>query len=92
MSACETALGDDRAALGLAGVAVRAGASSALATLWRVEDASTAKVMQAFYQNLVDRGASRAQALQQTQLALLKDAKFRHPYYWAPFLLINSWL
>ncbi len=92
LSACETALGNDRAALGLAGVAVRAGASSALATLWRVEDASTAKVMQAFYQNLLDRGMSRAQALQQAQLALLQGATYRHPYYWAPFLLINSWL
>ncbi len=92
LSACETALGDDQAALGLAGVAIRAGARSALATLWRVEDASTAMLMQTFYQHLLQRGVSRAQALQQAQLALLKDATYHHPYYWTPFLLINSWL
>ncbi|PON13631.1 hypothetical protein C2W62_33365 [Candidatus Entotheonella serta] len=92
LSACETALGDDRAALGLAGVAVRAGVRSALATLWRVEDASTARLMQTFYHHLLEIGMSRAQALQRAQLALLADTAYQHPYYWAPFLLINSWL
>ncbi len=92
LSACETALGGDRAALGLAGVAVRAGVRSVLATVWRVEDASTATLMQGFYQHLLQAGMPRAQALQHAQLALLADATYRHPYYWAPFLLINSWL
>lgn len=92
LSACETALGDDRAALGLAGVAVRAGVRSALATLWRVEDASTARLMQTFYHHLLEIGMSRAQTLQRAQLALLADTAYQYPYYWAPFLLINSWL
>lgn len=51
-SACETASGDSRAALGLAGVAVRAGARSTIATLWRVSDESTAALMVRFYQEL----------------------------------------
>ena len=51
-SACETARGDDRAALGLAGVAVRAGARSTLATLWQVNDSSTAELMAKFYREL----------------------------------------
>jgi CHAT domain-containing protein len=38
LSACETAAGDDRAALGLAGIAIKAGARSALATLWNIND------------------------------------------------------
>ncbi|HEY9862651.1 MAG TPA: CHAT domain-containing protein, partial [Candidatus Obscuribacterales bacterium] len=50
LSACQTAAGDKRATLGLAGIAVRAGARSTLATLWSVDDQSTAKLMSQFYQ------------------------------------------
>jgi CHAT domain-containing protein len=52
LSACETALGDDRAALGLAGVAIKAGARSALATLWRVQNEATTILVSEFYRQL----------------------------------------
>jgi CHAT domain-containing protein len=92
LSACETARGDDRAALGLAGVAIQAGARSALATLWRVADEATAVLMETFYRRLHDPHLSRARALQQAQLALLRHPQYAHPFFWAPFLMINNWL
>ena len=92
LSACETAQGDERAALGLAGVAIQAGARSAVATLWRVADEAAARLMQALYQQLRTPGVSRARALQQAQLALLHDPQYAEPFFWAPFLLINNWL
>jgi CHAT domain-containing protein len=91
LSACETALGDDRAALGLAGVAIKAGARSALATLWQVHDRAAAELVAAFYQQLREPTRSRAVALQRAQLHLLQDPHL-HPFFWAPFLLINTWL
>lgn len=92
LSACETAAGDDRAALGLAGVAVRAGARSALATLWHVNDPASYELVVEFYRQLLDPTVSRAAALQAAQLKLLNDLRYDHPGYWAPFLLINNWL
>ena len=97
LSACETASGDERAALGLAGVSVRAGARSTLATLWSVEDKSTAKIMGELYHQLEqakEKKINRAQALQNSQLSLLKDlkeTKYNHPHYWAPFVLVGNW-
>jgi CHAT domain-containing protein len=90
LSACKTAKGDPRAALGLAGVAVRSGARSTLATLWYVDDASTAELMVQFYNELKKPNVSKAEALRQAQLSLL--AKQPDAYYWAPFVMIGNWL
>jgi CHAT domain-containing protein len=92
LSACETARGDDRAALGLAGVAIQAGARSAVATLWLVADEAAAVLMDAFYRRLRDPHVSRARALQQAQLTLIAHPQYADPFFWAPFLLINNWL
>jgi CHAT domain-containing protein len=93
LSACQTAAGDDRAALGLAGIAVKAGARSALATLWFVNDQSTSALITEVYQQLRQSPRlSRAKALQAAQLQLLKDRRYRHPCYWSPYLLIGNWL
>jgi CHAT domain-containing protein len=92
LSACETAAGDERAALGLAGIAVRAGARSALATLWHVNDPASNELVVEFYQQLRNSSVSRAAALRAAQLKLLGDLRYDHPGYWAPFLLINNWL
>lgn len=89
LSACKTALGDKRAALGLAGVAVRAGARSTLATLWSVDDEFTANLMSHFYQEL-KAGVNKAEALQHAQLAVFAQQK--NPYFWAPFVLVGNWL
>lgn len=93
LSACETAKGDKRAALGLAGVAVRAGARSTLATLWQVNDNSTAELMAKFYTTLSNPGDSKltkAKALQSAQLNLLRS--YKAPFYWAPYVLVGNWL
>ena len=95
LSACETAQGDNQAILGLAGVAVRAGAQSTIATLWGANDEATAELMGYFYQNLnQDQDISKAEALRDAQLQLLNnpDSPYSHPYYWAPFVLIGNWL
>jgi CHAT domain-containing protein/tetratricopeptide (TPR) repeat protein len=92
LSACQTAAGDNRAALGLAGVAVRSGARSTLATLWSVDDQSTSSFMIEFYQALAQPQVTKAKALRQAQLALLKQPEFKHPYFWAPFVLVGNWL
>ncbi|MBD2209731.1 CHAT domain-containing protein [Nostoc linckia FACHB-104] len=92
LSACETATGDKRAALGLAGIAVRAGANSTLATLWAVNDEATANLMRYFYKHLSNSQESKAEALRRSQLALLKDPLYEHPVYWAPYILVGNWL
>jgi CHAT domain-containing protein len=92
LSACQTAAGDDRAALGLAGVAVKAGAKSALATLWYINDQATADLVIEFYRQMQDPIVSKAVALQRAQLALLRQPRYQHPAYWSPFLLINNWM
>ena len=100
LSCCQTALGDDRAALGLAGVAVKSGARSALATLWSVNDASSALLITEFYHELATgsqspgtASLSKAQALQEAQKALLNsdNLAYRHPFFWAPYLIIGNW-
>lgn len=93
LSACQTAAGDDRAALGLAGVAVKAGARSAVASLWFVNDQSTAAFTSELYAQLRQpEQISRAKAVQAAQLKMLHDRRYRHPCYWAPYLLIGNWL
>ncbi len=94
LSACQTASGDERAALGIAGVVLRSGASSTIATLWNVSDAATAKLMDEFYKNLTnrDKKMTRAEALRSAQISLLRDEKYNHPLYWAPFILAGNWI
>jgi CHAT domain-containing protein len=89
LSACKTAQGDKRAALGLAGVAVRAGARSTIATLWSVDDETTADFMSQLYRDL-KAGVNKAEALQRAQLAIF--AKEKRPYFWAPYVLLGNWL
>ena len=98
LTACQTAVGDDRATLGLAGVALQAGVKSALASLWSIRDDSTLMLVSEFYRNLRNPGMSKAEALRQAQIQLIKaresdmNDQFEHPYYWAPFILIGNWL
>ena len=92
LSACQTANGDQRAALGLAGLAVRSGTRSTIGTLWSVKDQSTAQAMIQLYNNLTKPDINRAEALRQAQLFLLRQNQYQHPYYWAPFILVGNWL
>ncbi|WP_412983064.1 CHAT domain-containing protein [Nostoc sp. UIC 10607] len=91
LSACQTAKGNKRSALGMAGVAVQAGARSTIATLWQVDADSSALLMKEFYQRLKD-GLTKVEALRQAQLQLLSNPKHQHPSHWAAFVLIGGWL
>ncbi|MGQ4647997.1 CHAT domain-containing protein [Lyngbya aestuarii] len=92
LSACRTATGNDRAVLGIAGTAVRAGARSAIAGLWSLADSSSVEFTETLYQNLGQPNVTRAEALQKAQLALLNSENYFHPRYWAPYVLVGSWL
>ncbi|MEA2060402.1 MAG: CHAT domain-containing protein [Thermodesulfobacteriota bacterium] len=95
LSACQTAEGDDRSPLGLTGVVLKSGARSALGSLWPVSDQAAQKLFPAFYAlqgNSEDRNISKAEALRQAQLALMKQEGFRHPFYWSAFILVGNWL
>jgi len=92
LSACDTAAGDDRAALGLAGIAIKAGARSALATLWNINDEAAVDLVVDFYRELKDPSISRSVALQRAQLKLIDNPRYEHPGFWSPFLMINNWL
>jgi len=91
LSACETATGDRRAALGLAGIAVRNGSLSTLATLWQVNDESTAELMKLFYQQLESK--NKAEALRQAQLELWSrtDKDWQVPAFWSAYIIIGNW-
>lgn len=91
LSACETAEGNDRAPLGIAGAAMSARARSVLGTLWPVDDEAAREVMERFYRGLAVEGLSKAAALRAAQRELLAQPATRHPYFWAPFNLIGNW-
>lgn len=96
-SACETALGKERATLGLAGIAVKAGAHSALATLWIVNEFATKKLLTEFYRQINNNPhLSKAKALQCVQRLLIEEdegwGEYKYPHHWAAFLLIGNWL
>lgn len=92
LSACETAEGDDRSPLGISGAALKARAKSAIGTLWPVEDTAAEKVMQAFYADLHARQIGKAEALRRAQVKLLREERYSHPFFWAPFIIVGNWL
>lgn len=92
LSACQTATGDSRAALGLAGAAVRAGARSTVASLWQIDDESTAMFVSAFYRELKSGKITKAEAIHRAQLQLLKHPNYKAPSFWSAYVLIGNWL
>ncbi len=68
ISACRTALGDTQSELGFAGLALQAGARTAVGTLWYLDDVATSAFFVQFYRYL-DLGLPKAEALQATRLA-----------------------
>ena len=91
LSACQTAQGDERAALGLAGIALKSGARSTVGTLWSVSDESTSLLIDELYKQIAITPKNKAQILRQAQLKLIQSEKFNHPFYWAPFVLVGNW-
>jgi CHAT domain-containing protein len=92
LSACQTAAGDNRSALGIAGVAVGAGVKSALASLWFINDEATLKFMEEFYTQLRQPNMTKAAGLQKAQLKLIASEDYNHPAVWSPFILSGNWL
>ncbi|HEX8641008.1 MAG TPA: CHAT domain-containing protein [Allosphingosinicella sp.] len=91
LSACETAVGDDEASMGLAGAAVQAGALAAIASLWQVNDLGTAELMRQFYRRY-RTGLGRSQSLRDAQLALIEQGGDNaRPNIWAAFTLVGAW-
>ena len=92
LSACETATGDRNSALGLAGIAVRGGARSTIASLWAVSDEATVALMTNFYRELTEKNVTKAEALRRAQQTILNSEQFSHPFYWSAFILVGNWL
>ncbi len=91
LSACETAKGDRRSMLGLAGVAAQAGARSTLASRWLADEYATLQLMNKFYAGLT-RGIPKAEALRQAKIELMRSQDFNHPFFWGGFTLLGSWI
>jgi CHAT domain-containing protein len=97
LSACQTALGgavsdDGREIEGFSAIVQHAGARQVIASLWQVEDKSTASLMRQLYGRLAKSGVDGARALQQSQVELLAlniggSRPYQHPFYWAGFVL-----
>jgi CHAT domain-containing protein len=97
LSACETGNGKISPGEGVVGMSWAffvAGARSVVVSQWRVNSASTSQLMKKFYQALArqdnSNGRNKSQALREASLRLLKDRRYRHPFYWAGFVLVNS--
>ena len=91
LSACSTGLGkliNGEGILGLTRAFFYAGARNVAVSFWNVNDSATATLMASFYRNL-NRGLSKAEAMRRAKLTLLNDSRaaWRHPYYWAPFVI-----
>jgi CHAT domain-containing protein/predicted negative regulator of RcsB-dependent stress response len=90
LSACRTGLGKDMRGEGLVGLTrgfMYAGASSVVASLWKVDDEATAELMKQFYTNMLHKGMTPAEALRAAQNSIRQKPEWRSPYYWAAFTL-----
>lgn len=100
LSACQTAsggqLGNGEEILGFGYQMQLTGAKATVASLWSVDDRGTQILMNAFYATLKKGNVSPSEALHQAQNSLITNAatqpRLKHPYYWAPFILIGNGL
>lgn len=93
LSACATALGTETPGEGLVGLSrglLFAGADRVMASLWAVDDRATAALMGRFYEGLLREGRTPAAALREAQRWMRRDPRWRHPYYWAPWVVIGG--
>ncbi|NEU77000.1 CHAT domain-containing protein, partial [Hassallia byssoidea VB512170] len=94
LSACETGLGKDVNGEGLVGLTrglMYAGAERVAVSLWQVDDAGTAELMQEFYTEMLKQGKSPTVALRAAQLKLWENSSLQNPYYWSAFTLQGEW-
>ncbi len=94
LSACETGLGQEVKGEGLISLTrgfIYAGAARVVVSLWSVDDRATSLLMVKFYEGILQKNLSPAQALQEAQQALKQDPNFASPYFWAGFTLQGEW-
>ncbi|GBC78365.1 Regulatory protein AfsR [bacterium HR08] len=92
LSACETGLGREVRGEGMVGLTrafLYAGAQAVVVSLWKVADPATAEVMMRFYRQM-KAGVGKAEALRRARLELLREGRYLHPFYWAPFVLVGG--
>jgi CHAT domain-containing protein len=90
LSACQTALGKEVRGEGLVGLSrgfIYAGASSVIATLWKVDDRATTLLMTEFYKGLFEEGLTTSAALRKAKVKMWQQSRYREPFYWAAFVL-----
>ena len=93
-SACESGLGKvswGDEIWGFTRSFLSAGAPALLVSLWSVADESTERLMTRFYQHLGGQLDARKFALRLAQLDVMREPKFSHPFFWAPFDLVGNW-
>jgi CHAT domain-containing protein/Tfp pilus assembly protein PilF len=94
LSACQTGLGKEIKGEGIIGLTrgfMYAGATRVLVSLWSVDDQATSVLMVNFYQGMLKKKLSPAEALRQAQIDLQKNPDWSSPYYWAAFTLQGEW-
>ena len=94
LSACQTGLGKDVKGEGLVGLArgfMYAGAKRVAVSLWRVNDTATSKLMEKYYQQMLDKGLNPVAALRAAQIEMWQTEQWKAPYYWAAFVVQGEW-
>jgi CHAT domain-containing protein len=97
LSACDTGNGrisPGEGVIGMSWAFLVAGTRSLVVSQWRVNSKSTSQLMNNFYQALArqkdQKTLNKSQALREASLLLLNDRRYRHPFYWAGFVLVSS--
>src|SRR5262249_37789393 len=96
LSACQSGAGryyNGEGTIGISRPFIAKGVPLVVASLWPVDSDATAKLMIAFHKNRKTRGRTTAEALALAQRELIAeaDSRYRHPYYWAPFVTIGGY-
>jgi CHAT domain-containing protein len=94
LSACQTGLGKDVKGEGLVGLTrgfMYAGAKRVAVSLWRVNDVATSKLMEKYYQQMLDKGLNPVAALRAAQIEMWQTEQWKAPYYWAAFVVQGEW-
>jgi CHAT domain-containing protein len=93
LSACETARGrisNGEGVIGMSWASFIAGAPTTVASQWKVESSSTTEVMLEFHRQLLTGKVSKAEALRRASLKVMKMPKYRHPSYWAGWVMVGD--
>ncbi|HKG81044.1 MAG TPA: CHAT domain-containing protein, partial [Pyrinomonadaceae bacterium] len=93
LSACETArgrIGAGEGMIGLSWAMFIAGVPSVVVSQWKVESAGTRDLMVNFHRALISSKLTKAEALREAALKLMKNPETSHPFYWGGFVLVGD--